>query len=167
MFVYARERKKNHLLINKEEKAFYSDFVQLSWLFIEESCSKLRGNCSNCKFARALTSYRRLLMFFVNMLKGKGGLHVTFGHFYFVTSLLNKFIKVYKRIHFQKGHFTRNTLVMLNFDQNSQFLRKSQKTKTKTTTTSTTKQTNKQKQKQKTKKNKKKTRFCHFLFKMG
>ena len=28
-------------------------------------------------------------------------------------------------MHFQKGNFTRNTLVMSNFDQNSQFLRKS------------------------------------------
>ena len=59
----------------------------------------------------------------------KGGLHVTFGHFYFVTQLLNEFKKVHKSIHFQKGNFTRNTVVMLNFDQNSQFLRKSPKTR--------------------------------------
>ena len=35
----------------------------------------------------------------------KGGLHVTFGHFYFVTQLLNEFIKVHKSIHFQKREF--------------------------------------------------------------
>ena len=52
-----------------------------------------------------------------------------FGHFYFVTLILNEFIKIHKSIHFQKGIFTRNTLVMSYFDRNSQFLRKSQKTR--------------------------------------
>ena len=36
---------------------------------------------------------------------------------------------MHKSIHFQIGNFTRNTLVMSYFDQNSQFLRKSQKTR--------------------------------------
>ena len=38
-------------------------------------------------------------------------------------------MKVHKSIHFHKENFTRNTLVMSNFDQNSQFLRKTQKTR--------------------------------------
>ena len=71
----------------------------------------------------------------------KGGQHIMFGHFYFVTLLLNKLKKVHKSIPFQKGNFTRNTLVMSNFDQNSQILRKSH--------------------------TQKKHIFCHFLFKMG
>ena len=65
--------------------------------------------------------------------------YYTFGGiFYFVTQLLNEFTKVHKSIQFQKGKFTSNTLVISYFDQNSQFLRKSQKSV-----------------------------FCHFLFKMG
>ena len=62
-----QKEKKSFENKQKGEKPCLQGCLLFIWLFIEENCSKC-GDCFNMQVTHAVTSYRRLLLFFVIML---------------------------------------------------------------------------------------------------
>ena len=90
-----------------------------------DKCVKIRPNFDNLSIKVAKMLIFAFWMHFALFSTFKRGTICYFCLILYWKLPLNKFInEVYKSVHFYKGNFTENTLVMLNLDQNSPFLRK-------------------------------------------